>query len=702
MDHKKWILALAFAPLLLTLLLAALSFDKPVSSAVLSPPNGLPTESQIESNTRFEPKQATPNQAVPKQAALKQATSGLAANTLDSSKKPTPIVTLIYFSDLEQLTQLADLVDVWHVDHGEGYLVTQLFAEQMARLQALGFDVVLDEERTARLRELETIKSGVQSASQSKGIPGFPCYRTVEETYADMAALAADYPTLASWIDIGDSWDKVQYIAATDGGSISPPPDLPTGYDLQILVLTNSAFTPTVTTVVTDVLTNTITIPITQTGTPTSTGALTTTTVVTSYVPVTTTTVLSKPHFFLLAAIHARELTPAETAARFAERLVAGYGVDPDITWLLDYNQIHIVPIGNPDGRKFAEQLEWWRKNTNTTDSCLEIGSNEPLFPLYGVDLNRNSSFQWNMCEGNSCSSGDSCSIVFRGSAPASEPETEAIESYMRSIFADRRGPQIADAAPLDTSGLMISMHSFSELILYPWGFRAAVAPNRDQLRTLANKFGYFTGYRACQSGAFGCIYQTDGTTDDWSYGELGVSSFTFELGTEFFESCSDFEETVLDEVMPSLLYAAKSTRLPYQLPAGPEILNISLAARPTAPASFVLSAVADDTRFASHGFWNEPTQSIRSVRYSIDSPAWITGTVVYTMTALDASWDEPIENVVGIFETSGLSDGRHTLFVQGQDADGNWGVSSAAFFTLPITIGHQLFMPFVPQLDLE
>ena len=40
------------------------------------------------------------------------------------------------------------------------------------------------------------------------GIPDYPCYRTVEETYADLADLAAAYPDLASWNDIGDSWDK--------------------------------------------------------------------------------------------------------------------------------------------------------------------------------------------------------------------------------------------------------------------------------------------------------------------------------------------------------------------------------------------------------------------------------------------------------------------------------------------------------------
>jgi carboxypeptidase T len=63
----------------------------------------------------------------------------------------------------------------------------------------------------------------------------------------------------------------------------------------------------------------------------------------------------TKPIFFLMAAIHAREYTTAESAMRFAEQLVRGYGRDPDATWLLDYTEIHVVPQANPDGRKQAE-----------------------------------------------------------------------------------------------------------------------------------------------------------------------------------------------------------------------------------------------------------------------------------------------------------------------------------------------------------
>ena len=688
--HKKRILITTFAPLILA------SFILTMLSFIHTPPSAIGSSPAMDEPTGAKATAVTAT-------SLKQNSTGLTPLADLLQQQDHTIISRIYFSDTQQIGLLTSMVDVWQINHEEGYVVAQLSPSQSDQLYQQGFRIELDVERNQRQRELQSVATSVQSAQQNRGIPGFACYRTVEETYADMAALAADHPTLVSWIDIGDSWNKVQYDAAI---SVTPSltSTLPPGYDLHAAVLTNRDFNPTFTTVATTTVTNTVTIA------PTSTGGLTTTTVITTFLPVTTTTVVPKPKFFLLATVHARELTPAETATRFAEQLVAGYSVDADITWLLDYNEIHIVPLGNPDGRKFAEQLVSWRKNVNTTDGCVDITSGEPSFPIYGVDLNRNASFMWNMCDGFGCSSGDSCNITYRGSGPASEPETEAFEAYMRSIFADQRGPLPTDSASLDTTGLMVSMHSYSELILYPWGFTPSPPPNKAQLRTLANKFGYITGYTACQSGAPGCIYPTDGTNDDWAYGELGIGAYTFELGTEFFESCDYFEERLLDEIMPSLYYAAKSARLPYRLPAGPETYDLALRAPLTTPliagTVLTLTATADDTRYASNDFgfntWTEPTQTINAVRYSIDAPAWITGTEVYTMAAVNGLFASGVVSATALIETTGLANGKHTVFVESQDALGNWGVASAIDFALVEEVLYRRYFPFVPHIGME
>ena len=96
----------------------------------------------------------------------------------------------------------------------------------------------------------------------------------------------------------------------------------------------------------------------------------------------------------------------------------------------------------------------------------------------------------------------------------------EAMESYVRSLWPDRRGPAKTDPAPADTSGIHIDLHSYSELVLWPWGDTNQPAPNGPALQTLGRKFAFFNGYAPQQSIG---LYPTDGTTDDFAYGELGV-----------------------------------------------------------------------------------------------------------------------------------------------------------------------------------
>ena len=154
-----------------------------------------------------------------------------------------------------------------------------------------------------------------------------------------------------------------------------------------------------------------------------------------------------------MAEIHARELTTAETAMRYAEYLIDNYSIDPDITWLLDYFRVYIVTMTNPDGRKFAELGNSWRKNTDN-----ENGSGCVIPNHYGIDLNRNHSFQWGGVET------DPCNINYQGPSAVSEPETQAIQNFVLTLFPDQRGPGDSEPAPLNTTGTFISLHSYDGL----------------------------------------------------------------------------------------------------------------------------------------------------------------------------------------------------------------------------------------------
>jgi carboxypeptidase T len=509
-----------------------------------------------------------------------------------------PVVARVSYRDKNDLDHLAQFLDIWSVDEASHTFVAQLTLLQQNELLAEGRQVIVDPDLTASLGQAHQALEG-----QSSGIPGYPCYRTVEETYASMAQIAQTHPNLAQWIDIGDSWNKI-----ASGGSA--------GYDLRVLKLTNRGIPGT------------------------------------------------KPVFFLMGAIHAREYVTAELAARFAEYLVNAYGNDPDITWLLDYNEVQILPVANPDGRKMAETGLLWRKNTDNSDGCLVANA-------YGVDLNRNYDFKW----GDAGASLDPCNEVYLGRSVASEPETLALQNYLSSIYPDRRGPSDGDAAPDDTSGLLITLHSYGQLVLWPWGWTSAPAPNATQFQTLGRKFAFFNHAIPEQADK---LYATSGTTDEWLYGRLGTAAYTFEIGNAFFQSCSSFETSLYPDNLQALLYALKATRRPYQNPAGPDTLNSKLSTNGVTAGSVIsITATADDTRYSG----GETSQPISETRYSIDAPSWISGTQTVALDPVDGTLDQPIEKLQGSLATGGLPSGRHLLFIESQDSAGHWGPPSALFF---------------------
>lgn len=516
------------------------------------------------------------------------------------------LIVRLYFADRHDLNYLASKLDIWSVNHIEKYVIAGISNNEYVSLVNGGYRIEVDHESTSELNTPHTLNK-----THSSGIPDYPCYRTVSETYYDLEQIAIDQPQLASWRDIGDSWQK-RYL----GNQF--------GYDLQVLVISNQYLTHS----------------------------------------------QPKPRLFLIGAIHAREYATAETATRFAEHLTSNYGIDPDITWLLDFNEIHILSIANPDGRALAEDGYGQRKNLNNHNGgqCNVPPGWENQF---GTDLNRNHTFKWGD------SSKDPCTTMYQGPTPGSEPETQAIESYIRSIYPDQRGEDLLESAQLTSSGLLISLHSFGELVLWPWGWTDVPTPNDTELKTLGHKLAYFNDYTPYQSYY---LYKTTGDTDDFAFGELGIAAYTIELGTQFFENCTSFENDIYPQNLNALLYAAKAARRPYQIPYGPESINISTEKDSIIHGNtFTIDAVADDSRY----FPGIQTQAISGARYSIDAPSWITGTETYPMLPRDLQFNESVEEIYASVDTTDLSLGTHKIFIESQDADGNWGISSATFFNI-------------------
>jgi carboxypeptidase T len=82
----------------------------------------------------------------------------------------------------------------------------------------------------------------------------------------------------------------------------------------------------------------------------------------------------------------------------------------------------------------------------------------------------------------------------------------------------------------------VITYHSYSQLILYPWGYTSQPIPDTSDLATMTKlakrmqeliRGVHGTTYSPQQSSQ---LYLTAGDTTDWTYGEYGIPSFTIEL----------------------------------------------------------------------------------------------------------------------------------------------------------------------------
>ncbi|MFO1495993.1 MAG: M14 family zinc carboxypeptidase [Lysobacterales bacterium] len=512
----------------------------------------------------------------------------LATPTPPSSDLPEgqgPWVVRAYFSDKAQLHRLTWRTAPWEVNHAQHYAVVEVPNRyEYARLLADGFTATPIPELTEFLRA---------PARSIDSVPGYACYRTVEETNSTLDAIVSANPGLASVIDIGDSWEKVRNPA--------------NGYDLRVLKLSNSAITG------------------------------------------------SKPRVFIMGAIHAREYTTAETLTRYAENLIARYPTDPDVRWMLDHHELYLLPHANPDGRKKAELGLSWRKNVN--EAYCGVTSN-----TRGADLNRNYPYGWGAYGG---SSGAACDETFRGASAASEPETSAVVSYVRSIFPDVRPPDLVTPAPADTSGLFLDVHSYGELVMWPWGFTASATPNGAGLTALGRRAAFLNGYTPQQSIE---LYVTDGSTKDFVYGDLGIAAMSFELGTAFFENCSTFENTIWPANRNALDYLLRVARTPYLEPSGPSVTELLTA--PVEPGETAqVVAVASDARFSlRNGI--EPTQSIVGADLYLGTLPWSPGATPDALaTPVDGSYNSSAETMSFAVATGARPVGRYSAYVRARDA---------------------------------
>ncbi|MEV0370463.1 M14 family metallopeptidase [Streptomyces sp. NPDC050636] len=210
---------------------------------------------------------------------------------------------------------------------------------------------------------------------------------------------------------------------------------------------------------------------------------------------------------------HAREHLTVEMALYLLNEFTSKYGSDDRVTKMLDSREIWILPDLNPDGGEYdiaSGDFAMWRKNRQPN-----AGSNE-----VGTDLNRNWDFKWGCCGG---SSDDPADETYRGASAESGPEVKVVSDFVRSRNVGGK-QQIKTA---------IDFHTYSELVLWPFGYTEAdtgegmTQDDHDAFATIGKDMAASNNYTPEQSSD---LYVTDGSIDDWLWGDQKIFAYTFEM----------------------------------------------------------------------------------------------------------------------------------------------------------------------------
>ncbi|XP_051548319.1 carboxypeptidase A5 [Myxocyprinus asiaticus] len=214
----------------------------------------------------------------------------------------------------------------------------------------------------------------------------------------------------------------------------------------------------------------------------------------------------NRPGMWLDTGIHSREWVTQASGVWFAKKIVTDYGRDPALTDILNNYDIYLEIITNPDGYQYTQTKDrMWRKTRkpNPGSSCV------------GVDPNRN----WDAGFGGAGSSSSPCSETYRGPSAHSEPEVKAIVDFVKSHGNIKS---------------FVSIHSYSQMLLYPYGYTRTPAKDQAELHELARKaiteLQSLYNTRYTYGSIITTIYQASGGTIDWTYDQGIKYSYTFEL----------------------------------------------------------------------------------------------------------------------------------------------------------------------------
>ena len=264
---------------------------------------------------------------------------------------------------------------------------------------------------------------------------------------------------------------------------------------------------------------------------------------------------------------------------------------EADLTSMVNNREIYLIPLLNTDGFIYDQTIfcpapAWescpsggWRKNLRNNGPEILPDPNEQVDEdCDGVDLNRNYQFEWGWPLGatiplvpGTCTpaederAGISNNDVYTGpfdtadndgdglvnednvdgedddndgkldedwAGGNSEPETKFIQDMTEMNDDDMNGAS--------DYKVTLTYHSYSELVLYPWGHcTGCQTVDHDQLVYHGDQMAKMTDYTNMQSSD---LYPTTGDFCDWHYGVHGSYCYTMEIGTAFHQHEDDID----------------------------------------------------------------------------------------------------------------------------------------------------------------
>ncbi len=197
----------------------------------------------------------------------------------------------------------------------------------------------------------------------------------------------------------------------------------------------------------------------------------------------------AEPEILYTAIHHAREPNSLSEVIFYMWYLLENYDNSEEIQFLLNNTELYFVPMINPDGYIYNETTDpggggMWRKNRRNNGGS------------YGVDLNRNYSYQWGTTGVSMTPSAD----TYPGTAAFTEPETQAMKWFCENrdfIFA-------------------FNAHTYADDILHPIGTTVAeFAVDHDYFQAFTGHMVQYNGYSNLKSSD---LYPASGDSDDYMY----------------------------------------------------------------------------------------------------------------------------------------------------------------------------------------